>query len=67
MCRILTFEELKKRNFSQMDEALGPVNKYYAGLKLGHSPDANEALIHYANNGGPEDWCRRNQKSQPQQ
>ena len=63
MRRSLTFKQLKKRNRAQVLDALGPVNIYYAGLKLGHSPSRQEAINHLMTHGGPEAWYERHRNS----
>lgn len=35
-------------------EANGCLNRYYAFLEIGHSPDAVEATLHFIEHGGEE-------------
>lgn len=46
---------------AQLNEMLGPVNRYFAGIALGHSPSDEEAIWHYLHNGGPENFRQRRQ------
>ncbi|HDQ16585.1 MAG TPA: hypothetical protein ENN31_00470 [Candidatus Vogelbacteria bacterium] len=45
----------------QRKEMLSGLNRYYAGLALGHSPDDFEAVMHYINSGGAADFRRRHE------
>jgi len=63
MRRSLTLRQLKKRNRAQVIDALGDLNKYYAGLKLGHSPSRQEAIDYFMTHGGPEAWYKRHRNS----
>lgn len=51
---VLSLEEYQRK---QKEEALSDENKYFAGEKLGHSPNPDEAVLHYANNGGAEHFA----------
>lgn len=44
---------------AQEREALGEVNMYYAGQRLGHEPTPSEAMLHFALFGGAADFARR--------
>jgi len=43
----------------QLSEMLGPFNLWVAGQTLGHSPSDSEAVKHYIENGGAEDFAHR--------
>lgn len=55
-------ESLSSKDYkaAQLREALADDNRYYAGLKLGHQPSAEEAVLYYINNGGADDFRHRN-------
>lgn len=50
---------LAEYNKAELEEMLGPVNRYFAGLMLGRDPTKDEAIWHYIRNGGPQDFRRR--------
>ncbi len=50
---------LKQRLLLQIEEALGPENRWYAGEKLGRSPTESEAILYYIENGGAESFSKR--------
>lgn len=41
---------------AELEQALGPDNKWFAGEKLGHSPTENEAITHFINHGGAKNF-----------
>ncbi|MBI3671197.1 hypothetical protein HY249_00175 [Candidatus Azambacteria bacterium] len=45
----------------QLNEALGEVNRYFAGQELKHEPSDEEVCEHWIKHGGPENFerCRR--------
>lgn len=53
-------EEIRQRNLAQYQQIMSPINRWCAGVYLGHSPSDQEALIHFATQGGAEkfaeDW-----------
>jgi len=53
-------EEIRQRNLAQYQQIVSPDNLWYAGERLGHPPSPEEALIHFATQGGAkkfaEDW-----------
>ncbi len=53
----LTHAELTER---QLAEILGEDNRRYAESSLGHSASVGDLIVHYTQNGGPEDFARRN-------
>ncbi len=52
-------EDLRKRTEAQIQEILGDDNMWYAGERLGHSPNPNEAAMHFVNHGGAADFAQR--------
>jgi hypothetical protein len=53
---VLSYQEYLDR---QAKYALDPDNKWYAGKKLGHSPNDEEAAMHFAKEGGAKDFAER--------
>jgi len=43
----------------QLSEIFGEDNKRYAQDALGREPSPGELILHYAKNGGPDDFTRR--------
>jgi len=58
MCNIEHIN-LAEYNKAEIEEMLGPVNRYFAGLILGRDPTKDEAIWHYIRNGGPQDFRLR--------
>ncbi|MBI2482073.1 MAG: hypothetical protein HYV76_00690 [Candidatus Vogelbacteria bacterium] len=52
------FLEVQKR------EALGPENRWFAGIALQHPPSDNEAVMHFIRNGGATDFANRFENNQ---
>lgn len=52
-------KHLLEHNVLEIQEALGNFNKWLAGKKLKHDPTPDEAIQHYAENGGPENFNRK--------
>ncbi|MFW5853229.1 MAG: hypothetical protein ACOCU8_01140 [Patescibacteria group bacterium] len=55
----LSKEALKQRNLAQIQEALSPENRWFAGQFLGHKPTDSEAVSYYISHGGAEGFARR--------
>jgi hypothetical protein len=55
----LTKEELRQRNLAQIQEALSPENRWFAGQFFGHEPSDTEAMNYYIAYGGAEGFARR--------
>jgi hypothetical protein len=51
---VLSFREYLRL---QINLALGPENRWYAGEKIGHSPTDEEAIKHFAEAGGSENFA----------
>ncbi len=51
--------DLESYNKAQIEEALGPENKYFAYLKLKREPTDQEAFWHWLQNGGPENFSKQ--------
>jgi len=49
-----------ERNTKQIKEILGEDNRNYTRLNLGHEPTDDELVWNYINNGGADDFSRRN-------
>lgn len=58
MCNI-EYVKLSGYIKAELEEMLGPVNRYFAGLALGRDPTNEEAVWHYIKSGGPQDFRRR--------
>jgi hypothetical protein len=52
----LTHAELTER---QLAEILGEDNRRYAEDALGREASVGDLIVHYTQNGGPEDFARR--------
>ncbi|MFA5830522.1 MAG: hypothetical protein WC878_01700 [Candidatus Paceibacterota bacterium] len=55
----LSHAELVER---QLAEIIGEDNRRYARHALGREPSLGDLVVHYAQNGGPEDFQRRHGK-----
>lgn len=52
--------ELPHRTIAQIEEARGPLNRYYCSLSLGRCVSDDETLMrHFASSGGAEDFAIR--------
>ena len=49
----------------QRIEACGPLNKWFAGERLGHSPTDEEAMLYYDENGGAKGFRDRMRDNPP--
>ena len=50
-----------QRKVAQLREALGNDNRWYFCIRYKRQPISDEELIwYYINNGGPEDYAKRN-------
>jgi len=58
--------EFKIHNLKQIVEALGDFNRYVASLKLRRHATDEEAILHYATDGGAIDYAKRNPRPQAQ-
>jgi len=47
------------RQREQIIEAVSEVNRWFAGVAVGHDPTVRECLSHYVRNGGAADFARR--------
>lgn len=52
--------KLAEYNEKQKEEILGDDNMSFAREKLGHHPSDDEAARHYIENGGADDYRKRN-------
>lgn len=41
----------------QVETALGPDNMWFTGEEVGHSPNEQEAVMHFAEYGGSKDFA----------
>jgi len=57
-------DDLAKNNREQLEEALGPDNRWFAGLCLGHCPSDDEAVWYYISHGGAEGHRKRMEAKQ---
>ena len=52
-------EEHRQYLAEQLNEMLGSFNRWVTGVALNHPPSDSEAVKHYIQNGGAEDFARR--------
>lgn len=52
-------EALVERMFVQRAEVVGDDNMWFTGEAVKHPPNKQEAGIHWATHGGPEDFNKR--------
>ena len=55
----LSYAELTER---QLAEILGEDNRRYAEQALGRQAKVGDLIVHYSQNGGPEDFARRHKR-----
>ena len=65
--KTLTHRDLTEENRRQIEEALGPDNRWFAGQHLGHPPTDEEAIWWYINNGGAAGHRARMESNPPPQ
>lgn len=52
-------QSLAEYNQRQVREMLGPENRYFTGLMVGHPPSDAECAKHYVERGGSEGFRQR--------